>query len=282
VPGRMEGKKVVVVGAGQQPGGSTGNGRAIAVQMAREGAEVCAVDRLEDRARETVEQIASEGGDAHVVVADVAEASDCAALVDQSVLRMGRVDVLVNNVGVTSGDGHPAVVSEAAWQRIMDLNLRSMWLTTRAVVPGMQEQGGGAITNISSTGARVGSSVLFAYGIAKAGVDALTHAIAREYAPWGIRCNSVLPGAIDTPLGVEEWVARGDGPSRDEVVAQRGRNVPLGHMGTAWDVAHAVVFLSSDEAAFITGTHLPVDGGTLAYIGTFRPPRRSSQTGPPT
>jgi NAD(P)-dependent dehydrogenase (short-subunit alcohol dehydrogenase family) len=270
----VEGKKAVVVGAGQQPGGAVGNGRAIASLLAREGAEVCAVDAVGSRAAETVTEIAGAGGRAHAIVADVSSPDDCARLVDEAHAAMGGIDDLVNNVGLNRGDGDPLALDEAGWHRIMDANLRSMWLTSRAVVPLMQEQRSGAITNISSVAARMGGGPLFAYAVSKAGVEALTHAFAVDFAPWGIRCNSVIPGRIDTPHSVEghHWRAEPGGPSRDDVVADAGRFVPLGRIGTAWDVAHAVVFLSSDDAGYITGVQLPVDGGALAMVGRYERP----------
>jgi NAD(P)-dependent dehydrogenase (short-subunit alcohol dehydrogenase family) len=270
----MEGKTAVVVGAGQQPGGATGNGRAIATLLAREGAEVCAVDAVPARAEETAGDITRAGGRAHAIVADVTSPDDCARLVAESHAAMGRIDVLVNNVGSNHGDGDPLTLDEAGWHSIMDANVRSMWLIARAVVPLMQDQRGGAITNISSIAARMGGGPLFAYAVSKAGVEALTHAFAVDFAAWGIRCNSVIPGRIDTPHAVEghHWRADAGGPSREEVVDGAGRFVPLGRIGTAWDVAHAVLFLSSDDAGYITGVHLPVDGGALAIVGRYEAP----------
>ena len=269
---RMEGKKVVVVGAGQPPSELVGNGRAIANLMAREGAEVCAVDVIESRVQETVELIKSEGGRAHPIVADVHGPADCARIVDEARSVMGRIDVLVNNVGVNQGDASPLELDEATWQRIMDINLRAMWLTSRAVVPLMQEQGEGVITNISSIGSRTAGGPLFAYGISKAGVNALTHYFAVTYAPWGIRCNSVLPAWVVTPHSMEGLKHAGLAVTEEQYYEYGRRSVPLGRMGTATDVAHAVLFLSSDEANFITGVDLPVDGGALAIVGAYQRP----------
>lgn len=278
---RMEGKKVVVVGAGQPPSELIGNGRAIATLMAREGAEVCAVDVIESRVKETVELLTSEGGRAHPIVADVQHPADCARIVDESRSAMGRIDVLVNNVGVHHGDASPLRLDEASWQQIMDINLRAMWLTSRAVVPLMQEQGGGAITNISSLGSRTGAGPLFAYAISKAGVDALTHFFAVTYAPWGIRCNSVLPAWVVTPHSMEGLKDAGLAVTEEQYYEYGRRSVPLGRMGSATDVANAVLFLSSDEANFITGVHLPVDGGALAIVGAYqRPADAPGSSGP--
>jgi len=226
-----------------------------------------------------VDEIREAGGVAHAFAADVGRPDECERLVSAAAAAMGGIDILVNNVGITTGDGSPMHITEDTWQAIFDVNLRSMWLTSRAVVPVMQAQGHGCITNMSSTGARMGMSVLFAYGVAKAGVDALTHALAREYAPDNIRVNSVLPGQVATPLGLEPWSERDRARTREEREDVRARNVPLGRMGTAWDVAHAVLFLSSEDAAFITGVNLPVDGGALTVVANYSRPRDAFRAG---
>jgi NAD(P)-dependent dehydrogenase (short-subunit alcohol dehydrogenase family) len=270
----MEGKKVVVVGAGQQPGGAMGNGHAIAVLLGREGAEVCAVDHVASRADDTVAEIVGAGGQAHAIVADVAQVDDCARLVADAHAAMGRIDALVNNVGHNNGDADAISLEVDDWQRLLDVNLRSMWLTARAALPIMKAQGSGSITTISSIGGRIGGGPLFAYGMSKCGVEALTHSIAVNYAPWGVRSNCVILGRIDTPHSIEghHWHPDPNGPTRDEVVARAGRFVPLGRIGTAWDVANAVLFLASDEAGYITGVNLPVDGGALAIVGHYQRP----------
>jgi NAD(P)-dependent dehydrogenase (short-subunit alcohol dehydrogenase family) len=271
MPGRMEGKKAVVIGAGQPPHELLGNGRAIATLLAREGAEVCAVDRDRDRVEQTVEAVRADGGTAHAVVADIADPDDCARLITDAHAAMGRIDALVNNVGVNDGDGDPVHLTEDGWQRIMDVNVRGTWLTSRAVIPLMQEQRGGVITNISSIAARIGGPRL-AYGVSKAGVNALTHSLALTYAPWGIRCNSVMPAWIATPHAMEGMISAGTSSSEEEVMELGRRLAPLGRMGTAMDIAYAVLFLSSDEAGFITGLDVPVDGGALAVVGSYRRP----------
>jgi NAD(P)-dependent dehydrogenase (short-subunit alcohol dehydrogenase family) len=268
----MEGKKAIVVGAGQQPGDLAGNGFAIAALFGTEGAEVFAVDVVRKRAEESAERIRDKGGQAHAIVADVKDPTDCSRLVREAHSAMGRIDVLVNNVGVNEGDRSPVDLEEADWERILDINLRAMWLTSRAAVRYMREQGGGAITNISSVASRSGGGALFAYGVSKAGVDAVTQSFAVSYAPWGIRCNAVLPGWIDTQHAMAGQMAAGLGATPQEIQARRLRSVPLGRMGSAWDVARAVLFLSSDEAGFITGVHLPVDGGALAIVGSYQRP----------
>jgi NAD(P)-dependent dehydrogenase (short-subunit alcohol dehydrogenase family) len=272
VTGRMQGKKTLVVGAGQLPHEVVGNGRAIAVLLAREGADVVAVDCEKARADATVEQIVAEGGRAHAIVADITDPDDCAALVAEAHATMGRIDALVNVVGGSQGDAGPLELDLEGWQNVMDLNLRGTWLTSRAVVPIMQDQGGGAITNISSVGSRAAGGTFFAYSVSKSGVNALTHFFAVQYAPFGIRCNVILPSWILTPHAMEGLV-RGGVVSTEDAIKERGhQSVPLGRMGTAWDVANAVLFLSSDESSFVTGLEMPVDGGTLAVVGRYQGP----------
>jgi NAD(P)-dependent dehydrogenase (short-subunit alcohol dehydrogenase family) len=265
----MEGKKAVVVGAGQPQHRLLGNGRAIAELLAREGAEVCAIDMHADRAEETAKRIDAAGGTAHAFVADISDPQDCARLIADSHAAMGRIDVLVNNVGVNHGDAGPLDLEPDGWQEIMDINLRGMWLTSKAVVPLMKEQGGGAITNISTVGSRAAGGPLFAYSISKSGVNALTHFFAVEYAPFNIRCNAILPAFIATPHSMEGLVQAGIETSEEQILRRMHQRVPLGRMGDAMDVANAALFLSSDESKFITGLEVPVDGGTLAIIGRY-------------
>jgi NAD(P)-dependent dehydrogenase (short-subunit alcohol dehydrogenase family) len=273
---RMEGKKAVVVGAGQPPHDLLGNGRAIATLLAREGAEVCAVDREKDRAEETATQITDAGGRAHVVVADVSDPADCARIIEESHAAMGRIDTLVNNVGASHCDADPLELDPAGWQELMDINLRGMWLTSREVVPLMQAQGGGAITNISTIGSRTTSGRMFAYSISKAGVNAVTHFFAVQYAPSGIRCNAVLPAWIATPHAMTGLTRSGFAADEEQIMELGARSAPLGRMGTAMDVANAVLYLSSDESSFVTGLELPVDGGTLSVIGRYQRPSAPS------
>jgi NAD(P)-dependent dehydrogenase (short-subunit alcohol dehydrogenase family) len=275
----MEGRKAVVVGAGQPRSELLGNGRAIALLLAQEGAEICAVDIDVARAEETARLVGEGGGMAHAIAADTSNPAECTRIVDEAKAAMGRIDVLVNNVGVNHGDGNPVDLDEDGWQQIMDVNMRGTWLTSRAVVPLMQAQGGGAITNISSIGARTGGGPLFAYSVSKAGVDAMTHFFAVSYAPWGIRCNSVLPAWIATPHSVEGLRDAGIA-SEDQFMAFGRRSNPLGRMGSALDVARAVLFLSSDEAGFVTGAHLPVDGGALAVVGRYQRPADAPEPAP--
>jgi len=268
----MEGRKAVVVGAGQPESDLLGNGRAIAMFLAREGAEVCAVDRDRERAEATAEIIRKAGGKAHVIVADVGNADDCARLIEDSYAAMGGLDTLVNNVAINHVDADPLTLGVDGWQLMMDVNLRAMWLTSRAAVPLMRKHGGGAITNISTMGSKTGGGRMFSYSISKSGVNALTHFFAASYAPDNIRCNVVLPGWVLTPHSIEGLTRHGMVPSREELEKSGSRNVPLSRMGSAEDVANAVLFLSSDEANFITGLEVPVEGGALSIVGRYTAP----------
>jgi NAD(P)-dependent dehydrogenase (short-subunit alcohol dehydrogenase family) len=263
---RLEGKTAVVVGAGQTAGETIGNGRATALLFAREGAELLLVDRDEASAAETRDLVVAEGGQAEVHVADITDETACAAIMDTAVDRFGRIDVLHNNVGIGAGDGRPADLEEQVWDRIIDVNLKAMWLTCKHAVPVLREQGGGAIVNISSLAAIAAASRLTAYKVSKAGVNALTQTLAVAHAKHGIRVNAIMPGLIDTPMAVDALARSLDRP-REQVAAARAAEVPLGHQGSAWDVAHAALFLASDDAAFITGVVLPVDGGQAAMVG---------------
>ena len=260
--GRLEGKTAVIVGAGQTPGETIGNGRAMAVLFAREGAEVFCVDRDLSRAAETVDAILAEGGRASAFAADIAKADDCEALVAAAKASLGRIDVLVNNAGVGGGGDGPAHrLTEAAFDRIMAVNLKGMWQTVKAAIPLMREQGGGgSIVNTSSLASTSGGNQM-AYEVSKAGVNRLTTSVAQSNARHGIRCNALMMGFMDTPMAVE-GIARATGRPTQEVREQRDAQVPLGgKMGTAWDTAYAALFFASDESKFITGAILPIDGG---------------------
>jgi NAD(P)-dependent dehydrogenase (short-subunit alcohol dehydrogenase family) len=264
--GRLQGKIAIVVGAGQTPGDTIGNGRATAILFAREGARVVAVDRRLDSAEETVALIEREGGHATAFEADATHEPDCAALARACVDAHGRIDVLHNNVGIGGGDAGPAHVKEEAWDRILAVNLKSVVLPCKHVLPIMREQGSGAIINISSVAA-VCSTGIVAYKTSKAGVNAYTQTLAIGNAKYGIRANAIMPGLMNTPMAIE-GISEARGVSKQDLVRQRDALVPLGaKMGTAWDVAHAALFLASDDARFITGVALPVDGGQSARIG---------------
>jgi NAD(P)-dependent dehydrogenase (short-subunit alcohol dehydrogenase family) len=264
--GRLADKRAVVVGAGQTVGETIGNGRATAMLFAREGATVLLVDRDEASVAETHALITAEGGSAEIHIADVTDEAQCEGLIAHAVDSMGRIDILHNNVGIGAGDGPPSKVSAEAWDRILDVNLTAMWLTCKHAIAPMREQGSGAIVNISSLAAIAAASTLTAYKVSKAGVNALTQTLAAAHARHGIRVNAIMPGLIDTPMAVDA-AARAAGRPREDLAAARARHVPLGHQGSAWDVAHAALYLASDEAAFVTGVVLPVDGGQSAMVG---------------
>ena len=260
---RLKDKTAIVVGAGQTPGETIGNGRAMAILFAREGARVLCVDRVLERAEETVGMIVAEGGEAFAFEADVTQADQAAAIIATGVSRLGRVDILVNNVGIggTAGgrDGPAHRADEPAFDKIVEVNLKGMWLTSRAVIPVMREAGGGAIVNISSLASLSGGNQI-AYEVSKAAVNRLTTSVAAANAPHHVRCNAVLPGLMDTPMAIE-GISRASGRSTEETRAARHARVPMGQMGTAWDTAHAALFLASDDAKFVTGQLLIVDGG---------------------
>jgi NAD(P)-dependent dehydrogenase (short-subunit alcohol dehydrogenase family) len=264
--GRLAGKVAIVVGAGQTPGDTIGNGRATALLFAREGARVLAVDRRLDSAEETVGLIRGEGGDAVAFGGDATREADCAAFVAACVEQFGRIDVLHNNVGIGTGDSGPSHVSEESWDRILGVNLKSVIFPCKHVLPTMRERKAGAITNVSSIAA-VCATPMVAYKTSKAGVNAYTHVLAAGNAKYGIRANVIMPGLMETPMAIE-GLSSELGIAKEKLIAQRHAAVPLGgHMGTAWDVAWAAVFLASDEARFITGVMLPVDGGQSARVG---------------
>ena len=264
--GRLEGKAAIVVGAGQTPGETIGNGRATAILFAREGARVLLVDCDLDSAKETQSMIAAEGGISEIHQADVTIESDCKSISDRCVELYGAIDVLHNNVGIGEGDAGPTRLTEEVWDQIMNVNLKSVFLTCKHALPVMREQRRGCITNISSVAA-VCSVGIVAYKTSKAGVNAYTHALASGNAKYGIRVNAIMPGLVNTPMAIE-GISKARKIPKQEFIEQRNSVVPLGaKMGTAWDIANAGLFLASDEAAFITGVVLPVDGGQSARIG---------------
>jgi NAD(P)-dependent dehydrogenase (short-subunit alcohol dehydrogenase family) len=256
----------LIVGAGQTPGETIGNGRATAVTFAREGAVLVLADKDADSLAMTADMCRQEGADVTVVVADIAAADGPDRVVGAALEAHGRLDILHNNVGIGAGDGPPHRLEDEAYDRIMDVNLRALWRTCRAAVPALRSTGRGAIVNVSSLASIAAAGNLTAYKISKAGVNALTQNLALTNAKHGLRANAILPGFIDTPMAVDAQ-ARALKVERADVAAARASYVPLGRQGTAWDVANAALFLASDEAAFITGVLLPVDGGQAARVG---------------
>jgi len=264
---RLKGKVAIVVGAGQTPGETIGNGRASALVYAREGARVLLVDRRLDSAEDTRAMIAKEGGEALAFQADVTRENECKSLAKAGVDRFGRIDILHNNVGIGDSDANVTHLEEAAWDRILSVNMKSVFLTCKHAIPVMRTQGSGAILNISSIAAVCSVGGLLAYKVSKAGVNAITHQLALANAKYGIRVNAIMPGLMNTPMAIE-GISKARGIPKEQLVRERDAQVPLGaKMGTGWDIAHAALFLVSEEARFITGVILPVDGGQSARIG---------------
>ena len=260
MPGRVAGKVAIVVGAGQTPGESIGNGRATAILLAREGAKVVVADRNVASAQETVAMIAKEGGEATAYEVDATNEAALSRMVADTVARYGRLDILHNNVGASVGasDKSPLEITEEAFDRIVAMNFKSAWLAAKHAIPVMKQQGGGSIVNISSMAARHAYPYL-GYKTTKTALLALTEQLAAQHARDNIRVNAILPGAMNTPMAIEPRVAAG--VDRAKLIAQRNSRVPLGgRMGTGWDVGYAALFLHSDEAGFISGVALHVDG----------------------
>lgn len=265
--GRVAGKVAIVMGGGQTPGQTVGNGRATAVVLAREGAQVAVVDRDLASAQATVEQIRSAGGQAEAMQADATVEDAVRGVIAAVVARHGRLDILHNNVGasIMLGDAPADALTEAAFDRSFAVNLKSAWLAVKHALPQFRRQGRGSIVNISSLAAAQAYPLL-GYKTMKAALVALTENVAAANAQHGVRVNAILPGLMNTPMAIEARIAQGR--TREEVVAARDARIPLGRkMGTGWDVAHAALFLHSDEAAFITGSVLVVDGGELVAHG---------------
>lgn len=257
----LKGKTALVVGGGQTPGETIGNGRATAIQFAREGATVLVGDRDLISARETVAMIEADGGTSSAFEIDVTVEDSVRGFITYAMERWNRIDVLHNNVGVSIAGGDAVVedVDAEAFDRLVHINLRGMVLTCKHVLPQMRSQQSGVIINISSMAA-LKPYPYVGYKTTKAGVVALTEQLAQANARFGIRANVILPGLMNTPMAIESRIS--EDMSREDVIAARDKRVPLGRkMGTAWDVAHAAAFLASERAAFITGVTLPVDGG---------------------
>ena len=259
---KLDGKIALVTGCGTV-GEGWGNGKAIAVLLARQGASVYGCDLNEQAAQATRSLIEAEGGVAHVEVRDVTKAADVKALVAACMAKFGRIDILINNVG-RSEPGDPVTMDEDVWDEQMDVNVKSAFLTCKYVLPIMERQGGGSVVSISSiAGLRYVGKPQVAYSAGKAALMQLTQTTAVIYAERGIRLNCVAPGLVFTPLvkRLADKYAKGD---FEGFVAHRHKQVPMGHMGDAWDVANAVLFLASDESKYITGQQLVVDGGITA------------------
>ena len=257
---RLKAKVAIVTGAGSI-GPGWGNGKATAVLFAREGARVFAVDINPAAAEETKEIIDQEGGECTTHTADVTKADQVKAMVERCLQTYDRIDILHNNVGILDVGGC-VEASEESWDRVNAVNLKSMFLTCKNVLPKMEQQGGGAIVNISSIASIRWLGVSYvSYSVTKGGINQLTQSIAMEYAKKNIRANAILPGLMNTPMILKlltDAYAEGD---VEKMIEIRENQCPMGKMGDAWDVAYAALFLASDEAKYITGAQLVVDGG---------------------
>jgi NAD(P)-dependent dehydrogenase (short-subunit alcohol dehydrogenase family) len=260
---RLQDRVAIVSGAGSVAPG-WGNGRATAVRFAEEGAKVFAVDRDGARLSETLALIAKAGGTAEPHICDVTDGKAVAHMVEACLHAFERVDVLVNNVG-GSASGGPVEMSEEVWDAQVDFNLKSVFLACKHVLPVMERQGGGAVVNIASTsGLRWTGSAQVAYAATKAGVIQLSRVVAVQYAAKGIRVNCVVPGQLHTPMVAARLATQRAGGDVEALLKSRLERIPLGFAGDGRDTANAVLFLASDEARFITGTELVVDGGMTA------------------
>ena len=265
---RLKNKVAIVVGGGQRIGETIGNGRAVSITYAKQGAKVVVVDNNLDAAQETVHKIKETGGIGFAYQADVVVETEIAALINYVRLNFGQIDILHNNVGISiaGGDAEVTEIKSHNFDQIIALNLKSMIFACKYVLPIMREQKFGNIINISSTAVHEDYPWV-SYKVSKAGVNALTEQIAIQNAKYGIRANCIEPGLMNTPMAIDSRVEAWN-DSREEIIKARDAKVPLnGKMGTAWDVANSALFLASDEAKFITGITLMVDGGVHLNVG---------------
>ncbi len=259
---RVEGKSILLIGGGAPVEGLS-NGKAAAVVYAREGGHLVIADRDLEAAQRTVQAVRDEGGTAEAICADITQSDDLAALAAFTKDRFGRIDILHNNVGIAETGG-PVETSEASWRKLLEVNQTGVFLACKHVLPIMEAQGSGAIVNIGSVAALrwIGFPYL-AYTATKAAVLAMTQNIALQYASRGIRANCVLPGLMDTPM-IRAPLTASYGGDVDTMLDARNEMSPTGRMGNAWDTAYAALYLASDEARYVNGTQLVVDGGLSA------------------
>lgn len=253
--GRLKGKVAVVTGAAPR-GEGVGNGMATAIMFAREGAKVVLVNRSAERAEKLAKQIKDEGGEASVFAADVGKLDEAEAMADFVVKTYGRLDVLHNNVGI-GGPGTPETVTLETWNAVLNANLTTTMLCTKACLPRMKESGGGSIIMVSSIAGALGlmgSAGAVAYSTAKAGLHGFTMSVAADYATQNIRANCIIVGSVDTPMV---------GHLGPEARERRVKMVPMQVGGTGWDIAYGAVYLASDESRWVTGVMLPIDGGLV-------------------
>lgn len=261
--GRLQDRIAIVTGAGCV-GPGWGNGRAAAVRFAEEGAKIFAVDINEDALQETIDRTRAAGGQIVGHICDITDTASVKAMADACATRFGGIDILVNNVG-GSAKGGPEAMDEETWERQVRFNLTSVYYTCRHVLPHMRARGKGAIVNTASTsGMRWTGAAQSAYAATKAGVIQFSRVVAVEYAPHGIRVNTVVPGQLHTPMVEARLAGQRTGGNVDQLLAERLSRIPLGFMGDGRDTANAALFLASDEARFVTGTEIIVDGGMTA------------------
>jgi len=269
---RLKGKVAIVTGAGSVPGPQDrppiGNGRATAIVFAREGASILAVDNRLDSSQETKQMIEAEGGTCSIFQADISRPQDCRAMAEECLKTFGGIDILHNNVGIGPRKACGILeANEEDWDRVMNVNLKGLFHTCRAVLPQMVKQGSGTILNISSVGAVLHAyPKLFIYTISKAAINTFTKCLAAEFASQGIRVNCIMPGMIDSPPIYKEILPLYGGDI-EKMRKDRNERVPMKHMGEPWDIATASLFLASEEAKYITGQILAVDGGLLLQGG---------------
>jgi len=272
---RLENQVALIVGGGQIPGETIGNGRATALTFAREGAKIVVADIDINLAQETVQLVRDQGGEAFAVQGDISKDTDCTRFLSETLDGYGQLNILQNNVGIGPSDRVSKKTTSEVWRHILDVNLTGMFLIIKYALPIMQKQRFGVITNISSTISispdtnvrgvssfhKIAEEGQIAYRISKTGVNSLTESFALKQARYGIRVNAILPGLMETPNATESAI-KSNNLSREELKRLRDEQVPLlGKQGSAWDVANASLFLASNEARFITGVLLPVDGG---------------------